>query len=75
VKNVLKEIGIIQLKNFRRRFMEKNKEKELENTHFLKDLGFCNHKWKFIRTEKGDYKAYDICECIKCGKRKRFRTW
>lgn len=53
----------------------KYKFKNIENTHFLKDLGFCNHEWRFIRTESAFYTVKDVCECIKCGKRKGFRVW
>jgi hypothetical protein len=47
-----------------------NKEK-----HWLSDFGFCVHKWKFLRTEHGDFKVVDVCECVKCGKRKGFKVW
>lgn len=43
--------------------------------HWLADLGFCVHRWKFIRTISNDYAAVDISECIICGKRKSFKVW
>ena len=39
----------------------------VEEKHWLSDLGFCIHKWKFLRTEKGEYKTVDVCECEVCG--------
>lgn len=47
----------------------------MSKEHWLADLGFCIHKWKFIRTHGGNYKIKDVCECIKCGKRKGFKVW
>ena len=41
----------------------------------LEKLGICIHKWKFIRTIAGPYCEVDVCEYIKCGKRKSFRIW
>jgi hypothetical protein len=46
-----------------------------ERKHFLADLGFCIHNWKFIRTEKNEYKTIDVCECEICGKRRGFKVW
>lgn len=50
-------------------------KKDKEEKHWLSDLGFCKHKWKFIRTESSYYCVKDVCECIYCGKRKAFKVW
>ena len=33
-------------------------------------LGFCEHKWNFIRTERNPLFVVEILECEKCGTRK-----
>jgi len=48
----------------------------MKNKIIIKEiLGLCNHKWKFIRTERGPMREVEICECEKCGKRKGFSVW
>lgn len=40
-----------------------------------KFLGLCEHKWKYIRTEAGQYKIIDVQECKKCGLREGIHVW
>jgi len=42
---------------------------------FREKLGFCKHRWRFVRTTKGSMREIDVCECEKCGKRKKFNVW
>lgn len=51
------------------------KEEPEKVKHWFVDLGFCVHKWKFVRTHENDFRIVDVCECMLCGKRKAFKVW
>ncbi len=58
------------------RTVRKMKKEESKDKLTIKEkLGFCKHKWKFIRTTSGSMREIDVCECEKCGKRKKFNVW